>query len=123
MKGWQLTFSRRIDQSFEASLDAIVRWHPDPSKFDEGFARIDAPAGAQRYRLSVRMRRIGRPVPMELIVSPWSSTAATHVELLPLRAVRPNRDYFVRGRALLEDAAVAIASARPADIETFCRCV
>jgi hypothetical protein len=122
MKGWQLTFSRRIDQSFESSLEAIARWHPDPSMFEEGCARIDSPAGAQRYRLLVRMRRVGRPVPMELVVSPWSWTAATHVELLPLRAVRPNREYFVRARALLDDVAATIGSARPADIETFSRC-
>jgi hypothetical protein len=121
VNGRQLTFSRRVDRPFEASLNAIVHWHPDPAMFDEGCATIDAPEKARRYRLSVRLRRIGRrSVPMELVVTRWS-TSATHVELLPLRAVRPGRRYFVKGRALLDDATETIASACLDDVATLPR--
>ncbi|HXW38835.1 MAG TPA: hypothetical protein VEJ44_04000 [Acidimicrobiales bacterium] len=112
MNGPQLTFSRRVDQPFGESLGAIASWHPQLADFEEGCASIDADASASRLTRTVRMRRIVRSVPMELVVSQWSSTEATLLELLPLRAVRPSRRYFAKGRALLDDAAETIASAR-----------
>ncbi len=97
MTGPQITFSRRVDLPFGDSLEAISRWHPDRVDFEEGSATIEAPAGAQRYRLAVRVGWVGRSVPMELTLSPWAGPATTHLELVPLRSVRPRRRYFAAG--------------------------
>jgi hypothetical protein len=47
---------------------------------------------------------------MELRVTPWSSNSGTHIELLPLRAVRPNGRYFRNGRAVLNDVVHTVAT-------------
>jgi len=58
---------------------------------------------------------------MELRVSPWSGPADTHVELVPLRRVRPSRSYFATGRRVLADVIGALgdparATDRPARV-------
>lgn len=101
-----ITFSRRTDQPFERSLDALAQWRPDDTrKVALGCATIELASDTEtsRYRLTLRLRRFGRSVPMELRVTPWSTNAGTHIELLPLRAVRPNGRYFRRGREVLND--------------------
>jgi hypothetical protein len=46
---------------------------------------------------------------MEVRVTPWSETD-THIELLPLRTVRPSRRYFRHSRVVLNDLVAAIAA-------------
>jgi hypothetical protein len=109
-----ITFSRRTDQPFERSLDALAQWRPDDARTVAlGCATIDLASDTEtsRYRLALRLRRFGRSVPMELRVTPWSSNSGTHIELLPLRAVRPNGRYFRRGRAVLNDVVHTVATA------------
>ena len=67
-------------------------------------------AEADRYRMVLRLRGLGRSVPMELRITPWSLDADTHIELLPLRAVRPSTRYFRRGRAVLNEVVHAVAT-------------
>jgi hypothetical protein len=114
-----VTFSRRVDQPFEHSLDAVQRWRPPASRgVDMGCATIDeGPDDApNRFRLELRFQGPGRSLPMELRVTPWSDTD-THVELLPLRAVRGSRRYFRRSRLVLNDivGAIALGSSNPGE--------
>jgi hypothetical protein len=104
MTGSQITFSRRLELPLGDSLDAISRWQPEAAALEEGSTTLEPAEGAPRYRLSLRLRRFGRSVPMELTLSPWAGPATTHLELVPLRTVRPTRRYFRRGRSLLDDA-------------------
>jgi hypothetical protein len=112
MTALPVTFSRRMDEPFEHSLEALQRWWPrDRRAIDVGCAFIDAPdGGPDRYRVTLRFRRRPCALPMELRVTPWSEAAGTHVELLPLRAVRPSRRYFRRSRAVLNDVVVTIVA-------------
>lgn len=108
-----ITFSRRMDQPFERSLGALAQWRPDDTRrVALGCATIDLASETQttRYRLALRLRRFGRSMPMELRVTPWSSNSGTHIELLPLRAVRPNGRYFRNGRAVLNDVVHTVAT-------------
>jgi hypothetical protein len=103
-----------MDQPFERSLDALAQWQPDDARSVAlGCATIDLASDTEtsRYRLALRLRRLGRSVPMELRVTPWSSNSGTHIELLPLRSVRPNGWYFRRGRAVLNDVVHTVATA------------
>jgi len=112
-----LFFSRTLPEPAARSVERIGRWRPGLT----GVA-LRAPAGpgrAGRVTMAVRVRRLGRPVPMELRVSPWSGPADTHVELVPLRRVRPSRSYFTTGRRVLADVIGALgdparATDRPA---------
>lgn len=106
-----VTFSRFVDEPFERSLGALQEWRPaETRRVDIGCATIDAPTDGEpdRYRVALRLQGRGRSLPMELRVTPWSSTSGTHIELLPLRTVRPNHRYFRRGRSVLNDVVTAI---------------
>jgi hypothetical protein len=106
-----ITFSRSTDRPFEHSLDALARWRPrDVRGVDLGCATIDVPhgGGPDRYRLRLRLRGRARALPMELRLTPWSETWGTHLELLPLRSVRPSNRYLRKGRAVLDDVIATI---------------
>ena len=106
-----LSFSRFVAEPFERSVGALSGWRPDSTRrVGLGCAAIDAPKGGEpdRYRVTLRLLGRARSVPMELRVTPWSSTSGTHIELLPLRAVRPSHRYFRRGRSVLDDVVAAI---------------
>jgi hypothetical protein len=64
---------------------------------------------------------------MELRVTPWSPTAGTHIELLPLRRVRPSHRYFRTGRTVLEDVVATIVGSSPdargRELEVASRCL
>jgi hypothetical protein len=112
-----VTFARRVDEPFDHSLGALQRWHPTTTRhLDVRCATIDAPDDGEpnRYRLMLRLKGRGRPLPMELRVTPWSPTAGTHIELLPLRRVRPSHRYFRTGRSVLEDVVATIVGSSPA---------
>ncbi len=113
MTGPQLAFSRRIDRPLAMSLEAMGSWRPGRAPLSGRCALVEVPGRAMCYRLGLRTRRIGRPVPMELSVTAWSP-GATHLELAPLRAVRPGRRYFARARALLDDATSALVGVETA---------
>jgi hypothetical protein len=109
-----VTFSRFVDEPFERSVGALRGWRPEGlRRVDLDRADLDAPAdGApDRYRVTLRLVGRARSVPMELRVTPWSSTSGTHIELLPLRSVRPSHRYFRRGRSVLSDVVSAIDGA------------
>jgi hypothetical protein len=111
-----VTFSRRLDEPFDHSLGALRRWHPTTTRhLDVRCATIDASPGGEpnRYRLVLRLKGHGRPMPMELRVTPWSPTAGTHIELLPLRRVRPSHRYFRTGRSVLDDVMATIIGSSP----------
>jgi hypothetical protein len=116
-----VTFSRRVDQPFEHSLDAVQRWRPEAAHgVSMGCATIDARSddAPDLLRLELHFQAPGRrSLPMELRLTPWSDTD-THVELLPLRAVRGSRRYFRRSRLVLNDVVGAIAprSTNPAEL-------
>jgi len=124
-----VTFSRRLDEPFDHSLGALRRWHPTTRHLDVRCATIDAPPGGHpnRYRLMVRLKGRGRPMPMELRVTPWSPTAGTHIELLPLQRVRPSHRYFRTGRTLLDDVTATIVASSPdtrgRDVELATMCL
>jgi hypothetical protein len=106
-----VTFSRRVEQPFEHSLDAVQRWRPIAARgVSMRCATIDARSDnvPDLFRLELRFQRSWRSLPMELRLTPWSDTD-THVELLPLRAVRGSRRYFRRSRMVLNDVVGAIA--------------
>jgi hypothetical protein len=107
-----VTFSRRVDQPFEHSLEAVARWRPQVERgVSMGCATIDARSddAPDLFRLELHFQTRGRrSLPMELRLTPWSDTD-THVELLPLRAVRGSRRYFRQSRLVLNDVVGAIA--------------
>jgi hypothetical protein len=117
MSALLLAFSYQLDRPFDLSVDGLQSWQPSCVRGVElRHATIDEPdIGVTRYRVTIRLRHRGRPLAMELRITPWSGASDTHLELLPLRRIRPNRRYFRSGRTLITEAVDTIRAHASAD--------
>ena len=105
MSRFQVSFSCHLDRPVGLSIGSLEGWQPSVlRRLQLGPATIEPDAGSHRFRQVVQLRHHGRPLAMELRVTPWSSPMDTHLELVPLRRLRANRRYFRNGRVLLADA-------------------
>ena len=103
MTGTQLTLSRRVERPLAQSLRALDAWAAT-----SGAAGRAIPG---RFHRRLAVRRIGRPLPVELRVSAWAEDSDTLLELVPLRSLRPSARYFARARGVMEAAAASILAA------------
>ena len=109
-----LAFIRRLDMSFEQCITALECWwavEQNEHELSVGggtilrLADAESPSSLCRRRFRVRLDRRWPPpaLPMELEMARWSSfRRMTYLELMPRRAVRPSRRYFVAGHRLLD---------------------
>jgi hypothetical protein len=89
-------FTRVVAAAYDEARDAVCAVVGDPAPV--------AAHGATRVHVDLPIGRLRRRVPMRLEISPWTSTdATTWLELVPLRAVRPDRRYYRAGHALLDE--------------------
>jgi len=91
-----------------------------PAKPGEG--RVDGEHVLRSGRCKLSVLLYGgslRPLPMELLLLPWSSLqGVTYLELVPRRAVRPSKRYYGAGNNLLDELIAGLRSFASASQET-----
>src|SRR5262249_33672934 len=91
-----------------------------PAKPGEGGVDGEHVLRSGRCKLSVLLYGGSlRPLPMELLLLPWSSLqGVTYLELVPRRAVRPSKRYYGAANNLLDELIAGLRSFASASQET-----
>jgi hypothetical protein len=103
------TFIRMIDVPGDQLPRTLATWWRDGVHVDDRL-RLDPPRvvrGTWSFDGVLRTTASARALPVELLLSPYSSWW-TKLELMPRRAVRPSRRYFLEGNGVLDRFVLAI---------------